>query len=169
MIFSSKRLASALAATSVVALGLIGPFTAVAGAQESPTPTLTSATPTLTSATPAPGGTDDVSGSGCVARTTVRVQLDGALLVTTRSTTTGSYSAHLVIPVSVAAGPHRITVLCAGPGGAVTESADVTVALPRTGSNTVRQTAIALAFLLLGSGLLLLTTRRPQRAVRTRT
>jgi LPXTG-motif cell wall-anchored protein len=155
-----RRFGTPLLAIGALALFVVGPFATAVGAQEVPTPTLTSATPTLTSASVAPGGAVDVSGGGCIAGAAVRVRLDGALLVTTRSPATGGYTAHLVIPVTVTSGPHRITVVCKGTSGPLTESTNVTVELPRTGASTGMQAALGVAILMLGSLLLISTGRR---------
>jgi hypothetical protein len=134
----SRSLASTLLAGVVAVFVLsVGPLAAAAGAAD--------ATPTLTSATVDPGHGETVSGGGCAARVTVQVKLDGVVLVTTRSLVTGRYSVHLVIPVSAAAGPHRVTVVCAGPSGAqVSTDAAVSVNLPNTGSSGSRDVALAL-------------------------
>ena len=121
---------SSVIAVLILAVAVIIAGTVPASAQPEPVPT-------LISANPEPGASDEVSGGGCVARTAVRVQFDSALLVTTRSTATGSYDAHLIIPVSATAGPHRIAVLCASPSGAATFTAAVVVGgLASTGTDT---------------------------------
>jgi len=157
-----RCLLGASLAAAALPLLVAGPLVAAARAAE-PTPTLTSVSPTLTSVSPTAGADETVSGSGCVAGSAVRVRFDGAVLVTTRSTTTGAYSAHLEIPVSVASGPHRITVLCAGPSGAVVQTAVVTIGLPRTGSDTAPEVAIAVAMLLVGGTMLAATRRHAPR------
>ncbi|MGO9872890.1 MAG: hypothetical protein ACLPVY_03745 [Acidimicrobiia bacterium] len=118
--------------------------------------------PTLTSATADAGGGENVSGGGCVAHVAVQVEFDRVLLVTTTSSSTGAYSAHLVVPVSATAGPHQITILCAGPRGQITTAADVSVALPFTGIPAEREAGIALAVVALGSALALFGRRRTQ-------
>jgi len=138
-------------------------FAATAFAQTAPVAALTSsAEPTLTSATTAAGGDEVVSGGGCVARAQVRVQIDGVALVTTRSTVTGRYRVHVIVPVSIAPGPHRVTVLCARPGGATTEAQTVavTVALPRTGAASERDAVLGGALGLFGLALVLLAGAR---------
>src|SRR5215467_3430191 len=96
----------------VVLVSVVGPAVGAAHAQEA-------SVPTLTSANASAGGGEDISGTGCAARASVQIQFDGAVLVTTRSTATGRYRAHLIIPVSAVPGSHRITVVCAGANGQV--------------------------------------------------
>jgi LPXTG-motif cell wall-anchored protein len=132
------------------------------GAHAEPAPV-----PTLISATANPGGSDDISGGGCAARVSVQFQFDGALLLTTRSTATGRYSAHLVIPVSAVPGSHRITVVCAGATGQTSNATSVTVlsgALPHTGIDESR--LLTLGLLSVVGGTTLALTRRRSRAVR---
>ena len=149
---------SSVVAVLILAVAVIIGQAAPASAQPEPVPT-------LISANPEPGASDEVTGGGCVARTSVRVQFDSVLLVTTRSTATGSYDAHLVIPVSAAPGPHRITVLCASPGGAATFTAAVAVGgLASTGTDTGVLGGWGVAALLAGCALLL-AGRRPRRAL----
>ena len=122
--------------------------------------------PTLTSATAAPGGGEDVSGSGCVARATVQIQFDGVVVLTTRATATGSFRAHIVIPVSVVPGSHRVTVVCARVnGGTTAESSDVTVTLATTGSASSRDATVASILLVLGAGLILAAGVRRREVV----
>jgi LPXTG-motif cell wall-anchored protein len=134
-------------AVAVLSLG-----SAVAHAQE--------AVPTLTSASASAGGGDDISGAGCAARVSVQIQFDGAVLVTTRSTLTGRYSAHLIIPVSAVPGSHRITVVCTATTGRETTSTAVSVTLPRTGIDAAEPTAVALTLLLIGGTFALIRRRR---------
>ena len=132
----------------VLAMGLLALVVApsVAHAQEAPVPTLTSANASA-------GGGDDVSGAGCAARVSVQIQFDGVVLETTRSTVTGRYRAHLIVPVSAVPGSHRVTVVCAGASGQVTTATTVSVPLPRTGANTFPLIAIALTLILTGASL----------------
>jgi len=134
----------------VVALLVLsaGPLALTAGAQD--------AVPTVTSASVAPGGSDTVSGGGCVARTSVQVQFDGALLVTTKSSSTGTYKTRVIVPVKATPGTHKITVLCAGPAGQLTSSTDVSVDLARTGSRSQRDAVIAAGLIAVGGVLLLM-------------
>jgi hypothetical protein len=99
------------------------------------------------------------------ARATVRPQLDGVVLVTTRSTITGRYHAHLILPVSVAPGLHRITVVCAHPAGSSTTSdtVTVTVALPRTGASSERDAVVGSFAVLIGVMLVVGARRRALR------
>jgi hypothetical protein len=125
----------------------------------------TSGTLTLTHAAVAPGSGEDVSGGGCVAHVSVQVEFDNAVLVTTRSSATGQYSAHLVVPTSVAKGPHTITVVCARPsGGTLTASEPLTVGLPNTGFQSSAAVGVAAAFVT--SGAMLLCATRKRRAIR---
>jgi len=140
-------------ATLVVAIAVaaifVGPAVGTAHAQEA-------AVPTLTSANANAGGGDDISGGGCAARVSVQIQFDGAILISTRSTATGSYGAHLIIPVRAVPGSHRITVVCVSPSGAqVTTSTTVNVALPMTGSDTAAMLAVAFGLLLVGGAMML--------------
>jgi LPXTG-motif cell wall-anchored protein len=139
------------AATILVGIA-VGPSALAAHAQEAPVPALTSATASS-------GGGDDLSGGGCAARVSVQIQLDGAVLVTTRSTATGRYSAHLVIPVSTVPGSHRITVVCAGTTGQVTTATTVNVDLPRTGSDSRSLAAAAILVAAIGAALSLVRRR----------
>jgi LPXTG-motif cell wall-anchored protein len=151
---SSRWPRLSLAAFVLVVLS-IGPF-AIAGAADASV-----ATPTLTSSTVAAGGADDLTGGGCAARASVQVQLDGVVLVTTQSLATGRYSAHLLIPVSAKPGTHRITVVCAGANGQVSNETDVTVTLPRTGSETGAIAAVGGACLALGALMIMVARKRP--------
>jgi LPXTG-motif cell wall-anchored protein len=146
------RLGVLFGAAIVIVAVLLGPAALAAQAQEVPAPTLTS-----TSASS--GGADDVSGGGCAARVSVQIQLDGVILVTTRSSATGRYSAHLVIPVSTVPGSHRITVVCAGTTGQVTAATTVNIELPRTGSDS-RSPLASVAILLTAIGAALSLVRR---------
>jgi LPXTG-motif cell wall-anchored protein len=132
---------------------LLGPLTAVAHAEAAPAPELASAT---TSA----GSGEDVSGGGCLAHVSVQLQFDGVTVLTTQSTSTGHYSVHFIVPVSAVPGTHRVTVVCAGAQGQVTNSATVAVELPHTGIDAQRPTLIALLLLLLGIPALLMRRRR---------
>ena len=148
-----------LAAVGLLVLA-VGPFTAIAGAADA-TPTTTAEIPTLTSATVDAGGTDDVSGGGCAAQASVQVQLDGVVLITTKSSATGTYSAHLVIPVSAKPGSHRITVVCAGVNGQASSETPLTVNLAFTGSDTGPLAAAGGTCLLLGAAFVIATRKRP--------
>jgi hypothetical protein len=135
----------------------VGAVASSAHAEQAPVPTLTSATAN-------PGGGDDISGGGCAARVSVQFQFDGAVLVTTRSTATGRYSAHLVIPVSAVPGSHRITVVCASATGQVSASTSVTVtsgALAFTGADERRLLIVGLLFVVGGTALVLTRRRSP--------
>jgi LPXTG-motif cell wall-anchored protein len=105
------------------------------------------------------GGGEDVSGAGCAARVSVQIQFDGAVVVTTRSTGTGRYRAHLVIPVSAVPGSHRITVVCAGTNGQVTTATTVSVGLPATGSKTGPLAGAAMFLMAIGAALSLVRRR----------
>jgi hypothetical protein len=118
------------------------------------------ATPTLISSNVSAGGSETVSGGGCAARVSVQLQFDGVVLVTTRSTASGRYSAHLFVPVSAVPGSHRITVVCAGATGQVSNSTSVTVELARTGANAGPVVIVAAVFLALGVALVLSQSRR---------
>jgi len=148
----NHRVRILLGAPTVIVGLLLGPLALVAHAQEAPVPTLTSANASS-------GGGDDVSGGGCAARVSVQIQLDGAVLVTTHSTATGRYSAHLVIPVSTEPGSHRITVVCAGTTGQVTAATTVHVDLPRTGSDSRALAGAAILLTTLGAALSLARRR----------
>jgi hypothetical protein len=156
----SRRLSVGIVLAALLS-GMFATFCLAAGAAEP--------TPTLTSATVDPGGTDDVSGGGCVARSTVQVQLDGVVVVSVKSSATGTYTAHLVIPVVSTAGPHRITVVCAGPAGQLVATTTVTVTgnLPHTGSAAERESALALALLAFGAAAFAIAgrRRRPLRSI----
>jgi hypothetical protein len=117
-------------------------------------------TPTLTSVNVDAGGGDNVTGGGCVARATVQIQIDGVVLATTKSSATGSYSVHLIIPVSAKPGSHRLTVVCAGPAGQVSTDTSITVNLPRTGSSSERDASVAFGFLAVGVFLVAASKRR---------
>jgi LPXTG-motif cell wall-anchored protein len=136
-----------------VAVLVVGPGAPVAHAQEA-------VVPTLTSANVSPGGGDDISGGGCAARVSVQVQFDGAVLVTTASTATGSYGAHLIIPVSAVPGSHKITVVCAALSGQVSNSTTVGVELPRTGVDVLPVIAVGCLSILVGGALVLISRRR---------
>jgi LPXTG-motif cell wall-anchored protein len=151
MMMSRRRKCSRVAIVATLFALSIG--SAVAHAQEAPVPTLTSASASA-------GGGEDISGGGCAARVSVQIQFDGAVLVTTRSTLTGRYRAHLIIPVSAVPGSHRVTVVCAGTTGQVTSSTAVSVALPRTGSDAATPLVVALLLLLAGGGLTVAGRRR---------
>ena len=150
-----KRFLLAMMLATIGVAGLASAATAQEGA----------GVPTLTSANVAPGGTDDVSGIGCVARASVRVEFDDALLVTAQSDETGRYSARIVIPVSAVPGSHRVTVLCDGPNGPVVFRAQLSVGLPNTGSTTAP--LVAFGALLLGLGCAVLAMTRRRGALRT--
>ncbi len=139
-------------AAAVVAGFLLGPSALAAHAQQAPVPTLTSANASS-------GGGEDVSGGGCAARVSVQIQFDGAVLVTTRSTVTGRYRAHLIIPVRTVPGSHRITVECAGPNGQVTATTSVSVDLPRTGSDSRSLAGAAILLTAIGGALSLVRRR----------
>jgi LPXTG-motif cell wall-anchored protein len=146
------RLGVFLGAATVIVAVLLGPAALAAHAQEAPAPTLTSISASS-------GGADDVSGGGCAARVSVQIQLDGVILVTTRSTATGRYRAHLVIPVSTVPGSHRVTVVCAGTTGQVTAATTVNVELPRTGSDTRSLASVAILLTAIGAALSLVRRR----------
>jgi LPXTG-motif cell wall-anchored protein len=123
-------------------------------------PTAAAPTLTLSSATVVAGGSDGVAGRGCAARSTVKLQIDGVALLATTSSATGNYSTHLIIPVSLKPGSHRLTVVCAGPAGNVSTSTSISVNLPRTGSSSTRDTGIAFVLLALGAFLLVANKRQ---------
>jgi LPXTG-motif cell wall-anchored protein len=156
----NDRLRLMLGAATVIAGFLIGPMALAAHAQEAAVPT--AAVPTLTSVNASSGGGDDVSGGGCAARVSVQIQFDGAVLVTTRSTATGRYRAHVVIPVSAVPGSHRITVVCAGTSGQVTAATTVSVDLPRTGSDSRALAGAAILLTAIGAALSLVRRRMAQ-------
>jgi LPXTG-motif cell wall-anchored protein len=104
------------------------------------------------------GAGESVSGGGCAARASVQITFDSAVLVTTQSSATGQYSAHLIVPARAVSGSHRITIVCVGASGAqVTETADVNVELPFTGTDTIPLGAAGLSLVFVGA---LLATRR---------
>jgi len=143
---SGRRIGLVFTLLAAIVMTVVGPAVGVAHAQEAPVPTLTSATASA-------GGGEDISGSGCAARVSVQIQFDSALLLTTRSTATGRYRAHLLIPVSAVPGSHRITVVCAGTKGQVTSATTVSVGLPRTGSDPRPLALTAMLLLLIGGTL----------------
>jgi hypothetical protein len=148
----NHRVGMLVAVATVVAGFLLGPAAVVAHAQEA-------AVPVLTSVNASPGGGEDISGGGCAARVSVQIQFDGAVLVRTRSTATGRYSTHLVIPVSAVPGSHRITVVCAGTSGQVTTATTVSVDLPRTGSDSRPLAAAAILVSAIGVAMSLVRRR----------
>ena len=148
-----QRIHAGLATMVALAAFCAGPGAQVAHAQEAPVPTLTSVNANA-------GGSDDISGGGCAAKVAVQIQFDGAALVTTRSANNGRYSAHLIIPVSAVPGSHRITIVCAGPSGQVSNSTTVSVGLPVTGADDAPLVAVALLSILIGAPLVLSRRRR---------
>jgi hypothetical protein len=148
------RVAHVISAAAIVTFGL-------GVALIAPAHGATSGTLTLTRAVVAPGGGEDVSGGGCVARVSVQVEFDNAVVVTTRSSATGQYSAHLVVPTRVANGPHTIAVVCARPGGGTLSASEgVTVGLPNTGFQSGATIDVGAAFAACGTVLLMATRAR---------
>jgi LPXTG-motif cell wall-anchored protein len=156
-----SRLSAIPSAALALLVLLAGPMAAAASAADA-TPTSATAVPTLTSTTVDAGGSDNISGGGCVARASVQVQLDGVVLITTKSSDTGSYSARLIIPVSAKPGTHRITVVCAGTSGQASNDVPLTVTLPFTGAASGPLAAAGGACLLLGATFI--ATSRKRRA-----
>jgi hypothetical protein len=148
-----RRLRAVLVAGVGLAVLGVGPIATIAYAQEA-------AVPTVTSATVSPGGGDDISGGGCAARVSVQVQFDGAVLVTSTSTATGSYSAHLIVPVSAVPGSHKITVVCAAASGTMSNSTTIGVELPRTGLDVLPLLAVGCVSTLIGAALVVMGRRR---------
>jgi len=161
----SKTPAVVLGVLVLLALS-VGPLAVTAGAQE-PITAVTSEIPTLTSAAVDAGGSETVSGGGCVARAQVQIQLDGVVLVTTRSSSTGRYKARLVVPVSTTPGSHKITVVCAGPSGQLATEAAVTVNLPNTGLQSQRELALGLAMVAFGAAMMVAARLRANAHPRT--
>ena len=157
-----RRWGMAMLAISVVVLAVTTPGTAQATA---PPP------PTLTKTVVVAGDSVGVQGSGCVAGTTVQVQLDSVTLVTATSTSSGTYTALLVVPKAVAPGTHSVTVVCAGPNGITTTNATITVSPTATTGYSLRQPlVVAIILLMLGGACFIAMNRlRPQPAkVRSR-
>jgi hypothetical protein len=126
-------------------------------------------TPTLTKTVVVAGDSVGVSGSGCVAATQVQVQLDSVTVVTVTSADGGTYSALLVVPTSVTAGQHPVTVVCTGPNGTVTANATITVSpTATTGYSPRTSLVVATLLVLLGGMCFVATARRPRRPVRVR-
>jgi hypothetical protein len=144
----------AMLAISVMVLAVttqVGPATA----QVTPPP------PTLTKTLIVAGDSVGVTGSGCVAATQVEVQLDGLTLVTATSTSSGTYSALLVVPKSVTPGAHPVTVVCAGPNGTViTANATITVSTTATTGYSLRPPIVVGGLLLMLGGVCLVATFR---------
>jgi hypothetical protein len=137
---------------AALALLSLGPLGTLAGAQQL-------AAPALSSPTTSAGGGNDVSGGGCAARVSVQIQLDGVLLVTTTSSSTGTSRAHLILPVSTTPGTHQVTIVCAAVSGQVNNSVPLTVELPRTGANLIPLFVAGLASVMLGVALVRLRPR----------
>ena len=111
---------------------------------------------TVNPGTVRPGGNADFAGKGCQAGETVVIRLDGTVVSTVTSDTSGEFSGSFVVPAGTSAGVHTVTSTC----GSLVQTAQVTVlgtavTPPRTGSGTLPRTGSeANTMGLFGAGLL---------------
>ena len=111
---------------------------------------------TVNPGTVRPGGNADFAGKGCQAGETVVIRLDGTVVSTVTSDTSGEFSGSFVVPAGTSAGVHTVTSTC----GSLVQTAQVTVlgtavTPPRTGSGTLPRTGSEVNTMgLFGAGLL---------------